>query len=50
MKTLRDKQVSVTRTVKVGGQIYTIRNQTGSGVAADWKRASQKAAQKGEPL
>lgn len=51
MKTLRDKQVFVTRTVKVGGRIYTMRNEHGIPVSPQTRqRASQKAAQKGESL
>ena len=51
MKTLRDKQVFVVRTVKAGGQVYTIRNEHGIPVSPQARmRASQKAEQKGESL
>jgi hypothetical protein len=51
MKTLGDKQVFVTRTVKAGGQVYTMRNEHGIPVSPQTReRASQKAAQKGESL
>lgn len=51
MKTLMDKQVFVARTVKVGGQVYIMRNQHGIQVSPQAReRASQKTAQKGETL
>jgi hypothetical protein len=51
MKTLKDKQVFLTRTVKVGGQVYTIRNEHGFPVPPQAReRANGKTAQKGESL
>jgi hypothetical protein len=51
MKTIRDKQVLLVRTVKVGSQVYTIRNQHGVPVSPQSReRASRKDAQKGETL
>jgi hypothetical protein len=51
MKTLKDKEVFVARTVKVGGQVYTMRNRHGVPVSPQSReRASQKAAQKGVSL
>jgi hypothetical protein len=49
MKTLRDKQVFVVRTVKVRGQVYTMRNEHGIQVSPQSReRASQmKTAQFG---
>ena len=50
MKTLRDRAVFVARTVKVGGQVYTMRNEHGIPVSPQSRaRASQKA-QKMESL
>lgn len=48
MKTFNDKQVFLTRTVKVGDQVYTIRNENGFPVR-DTSHGSdgQQAAQKG---
>jgi hypothetical protein len=51
MKTIRDKQVLMVRTVKVGSQVYAIRNQHGVPVSPQSReRASRQAAQKGETL
>ncbi len=51
MKTVRDKQIFVARTVKVGGRVYTVRNEHGIPVSPQSReRASQKTAQKGESL
>ncbi len=51
MKTLKNRQVFVVRTVKAGGQVYTMRNEHGIQVSLQAReRASQKAAQKGESL
>jgi hypothetical protein len=48
MKTLNEKEVFLTRTVKVGDQVYTIRNQNGFPVRdTSHDRDSQQAAQKG---
>ena len=48
MKTLNDKQVLLVRTVKTGGQIYTIRNQHGFPVPPQAReRASRKTAGEG---
>ena len=49
MKTLNDKQVFLVRTVKAGGQVYTIRNEHGIPVSSHTReRASGETAQKGE--
>jgi hypothetical protein len=51
MKTLRDKQVFLARSVKFGGQVYTVRNEHGIAVSPQGReRASRQAAQKGESL
>jgi hypothetical protein len=51
MKTIRDKQVLMVHTVKVGSQVYTIRNQHGVPVSPQSReRASHLAAQKGATL
>ena len=51
MKTLRDKPVFVARNVKVGGQIYQIRNEHGISVPPQARaRAIRKIAQRGESL
>ncbi len=57
MKTYKDKQFFVARTVKVGGQVYAIRNLHGIPLSPEARaRAGQKAvvftssAQKGESL
>lgn len=50
-KALQGKQVFVVRTVKVGGQVYTIRNEHGIAVSPQGReRASRQATQKGESL
>ena len=46
MKTLNDKQVLLTRTVKVGGQVYTIRNEHGVPLSPQ----ARERAQNGEGL
>jgi hypothetical protein len=49
MKTIKDKQVFLVRTVKAGGQVYTIRNEHGVPVPPQAReRASRKTA--GEAL
>ena len=49
MKTIKDKQVFLARTVKAGGQVYTIRNEHGVPVPPQAReRASRKTA--GEAL
>jgi len=49
MKTIKDKQVFLARTVKAGGQVYTIRNEHGVPVPPQSReRASRKTA--GEAL
>ena len=49
MKTIKDKPIFLVRTVKVGGEIYTIRNEHGFPVSPQAReRASQKTSQKGE--
>jgi hypothetical protein len=51
MKTVKDKPVFLVRTVKVGGQVYTIRNEHGFPVSPQAReRANGKTAQKGESL
>lgn len=51
MKTVKDKQVFLARTVKVGGQVYAIRNEHGFPVSPHAReRANGKTAQKGESL
>ena len=49
MKTLRDKRVFLARTIKVGDQIYAIRNQHGIPVSPQAReRAGQENPRKGE--
>jgi hypothetical protein len=51
MKTVKDKQVFLARTVKVGGRVYTIRNEHGFPVWPQAReRANGKTSQKGESL
>ena len=51
MKTIHDHQVLLTRTLKVGGEVYSIRNQHGVPVSPQAReRASGKTARKGESL
>jgi hypothetical protein len=51
MKTVMDKQVFMARTVKVGGQVYRIRNEHGFPVSPQAReRANGKTEQKGESL
>lgn len=51
MKTLRNKQVFLARTVKVDGQVYTIRNARGFSVPPHARElASRKATQNREAL
>ncbi len=51
MKTIRDKQVFLVRSVKIGGEVYTIRNEHGFPVSRQAReRLSGKTAQKGETL
>lgn len=51
MTTIKNKQVFLARTVKVGGQAYTIRNEHGFPVSPQAReRANGKTAQKGELL
>ena len=50
MNTVKDKQVFLVRSVKVGGQAYTIRNEHGFPVSPARDRANGKATQKGESL
>jgi hypothetical protein len=47
MRTIKDKPVFMTRTVKVGDQVYTIRNEHGVPVSP---QARERAQQKGESL
>ncbi len=51
MKTLMDKPVFVARTVKVGGQVYTMRNQHGIQVSPQAReRARQMTTHRGDSL
>jgi hypothetical protein len=51
MKTLKNQQVFVVRTVKAGGQIYTMRNEHGIQVSPQAReRAGQKAVRNGREL
>ncbi len=51
MKTIKDKPVFLVRTVKVGSEIYTIRNERGVPLSPQAReRASQTTGQKGESL
>jgi hypothetical protein len=51
MKTLMEKQVFVARTVKVGEQVYTMRNQHGFQVSPQTRqRLRQMTTQKGDSL
>ena len=50
MKTLKDKQVFLVRTVKVGGQVYMIRSEHGFPVSPQARERAGKTAQKGESL
>jgi hypothetical protein len=51
MKTLKDKQIFVARTVAVGRQVYTLRNRHGVAVSPQSRqRSAQKSAEKGESL
>ncbi len=51
MKTLKNKQVFLVRTVKAGGQLYTIRNEHGIQLSPQSRvRASQQTTHKGEWL
>ena len=51
MKTIKDKPVLLVRIVKVGGKVYTIRNEHGVLLSPQAReRADQKASQKGESL
>jgi hypothetical protein len=51
MKTLKDREVFLARTVTVGGQAYTIRNEHGVLVSPQSREhASKKAAEKGGSL
>jgi len=47
MKTFKGKQVFMARTVKVGGHVYTMRNEYGIPVSP---QSRQRTAQKGESL
>lgn len=47
MQTVKEKEVFIVRTVKVGGKLYTLRNQHGIDLSP---RARQLAAEKGESL
>jgi hypothetical protein len=42
MKTIKDKQILLARTVKVAGQVYTIRNEHGVPVAPQARERAQE--------
>lgn len=51
MKTIHDRQVLLTRTVRIGSQVYLIRNQYGVPLSPQAReRASGKTTRKGESL
>jgi hypothetical protein len=50
MKTLRNREVFIVRTMLVGGHIYSIRNQHGVPVSPQSHERSEKTAQKGISL
>jgi hypothetical protein len=51
MKTIHDKQVFLTRSVKVGGEIFAVRNKHGVPMSPQSReRASGNTARKGESL
>ena len=51
MKTIREKQVFIARTVKVGGHIYVMRNEHGIPVSPQARgRIAHQTAQKGQTL
>jgi len=50
MNTIKDHQVFLARTVKVGGQVYTIRNEHGFPVPPQARERADQTAQKGESL
>jgi len=51
MRTIKDKPVFLVRTVKVGGEVYTIRNEHGVLLSPQAReRAGQKTGQKWESL
>ena len=50
MKTVRDKQVFIVRTMEVGGHTYTIRNQHGAPMSPQSREHGQKTAEKGVSL
>jgi hypothetical protein len=51
MKTLKNHQVFLARTVRVGGQVYTVRNKHGFSVSPQAReRAGRKTAEKGGTL
>lgn len=47
MKTLKDKEVFVTRTVKVNGKVYNMRDEHGVAISPQTRK---RAAEKGESL
>lgn len=51
MKTIKDKQVFLARTLKVGGQVYTIRNEHGFPASPRAReRVNGETVQKGDSL
>jgi hypothetical protein len=50
MKTIRDKEVFVVRTVKANGRIYAIRNAHGVPVSPQARERANQAAQEGKSL
>jgi tetrahydromethanopterin S-methyltransferase subunit F len=50
MKTIRDKQVFVVRTVKAEGKVYVIRNEHGIPASPQSRERASQTTQKGETL
>ena len=51
VKMIKDKPILLVRTAKVGGEVYTIRNEHGVALSPQARaRAGQKSGQKGESL
>lgn len=50
MKTLRNREVFIVRTMLVGGHVYSIRNQHGVPVSPQSRERSEKTAQNGVSL
>lgn len=50
MKTIRNREVFIVRTMAVGGHTYAIRNEHGVPVSPQSRERAEKTAQKGESL